>query len=301
MKNLDIGIVIVNFNCGSYILECLESIKKNNFLLSNVIIVDNNSSDESVEKIVKSFPDIVILYSDYNSGFSGGCNIGIKYALENNYKNVFLLNPDTILSETFFESIYKNLDNYCLLVPQVLNHNNSISINNNGGLNFYRGITSSKNINDSDCTNEEYCYLKMSSACAILIPKLFFSEVGFFDENYFLYWEDTDLIYRGLKSGFRIKLILKSKLFHDESSSSGGKKSLLSLYYNYRNRLYFMTKHSSRFYQFSIFKLYFASTLFINFCILFFKGEFSRIGIIIKAIYDFKNNKLGFSDLTEYE
>lgn len=301
MKNLSIGIVIVNFNCGLYILKCLESIKRNNFLLSDVIIVDNNSDDGSVDKIIKRYPDIIVLYSKYNSGFSGGCNIGIKHALANNFNNVFLLNPDTILSDTFFESMSKHLDNNCLLVPQVLNHENLISVNNNGGLNLFRGITVNKSIDVKEYKNEEFCYLKMSSACAILIPKLFFNEVGFFDENYFLYWEDTDLIYRGIKKGYKVKLVLKAKLLHDESSSSGGKKSLTSLYYNYRNRLYFMTKHSSKLQKFTIFKMYFISTLIINIIILLASWELSKIRIIVKAILDFKKNKLGFRNLANYE
>ena len=95
--------------------------------------------------------------------------------------------------------------------------------------------------------------MTIDSIMNLFVPKNILNDIGNFDPDYFLYWEDTDLIYRGIKSGYKIKYIERSKLFHDVSSSSGGKLSDVSIYYNYRNRLYFMKKHKKHHLQYSFF------------------------------------------------
>lgn len=292
-------IILINYNCERYILKCLESIIENNFILSNVLIVDNNSNDNSIDCILENFKDVNIIYSKVNLGFAGGNNLGIKWALSRSYNNVILLNPDTILDRDFIYELHKMVEEKCLLVPSISSEvgGKLVYSNNNGGINFFTGRTINKSFSYNDLDVNNSCYINMASACAILLPYTFFKDVGFFDENYFLYWEDTDLLYRGIKSGYRIKYVGRSKLFHDESSSSGGKFSDVSVYYNYRNRLYFMRKHKINILQYTIFLLFYSITTFTKISFFLFLGKSRKANVIIKAVIDFNRSIFGYNKL----
>ena len=291
-------IILINYNCELYILNCLNSIIRNNFQTSDIIIVDNNSQDNSVKNILFAYPDVNMVYSNYNLGFSGGNNLGIKFALTRSYKNIILLNPDTILEDNFITELHKSIEEKCLLVPYIKSQvGENLMFNYICGFNFITGRAITKSFDHFTYNFNYNNNLLMSSACAILIPDTFFKDVGYFDENFFLYWEDTDLLYRGIKSGYKIKFVRTSELYHEESSSTGGKLSDISVYYNYRNRLYFMRKHKKNFIQFSLFLCIYFSTTFIKILQLIINGKIHKVKIIFKAIIDFKNNNLGYNKL----
>jgi GT2 family glycosyltransferase len=292
-------IILINYNCERYILKCLESIEKNNFDISNVIVVDNNSHDNSIKFILGKYGNINIIYSKVNLGFAGGNNLGIKWALSRSYKNIILLNPDTILNSSSIDELHMLLEENCLLVPSIFSEFNGKAYYNNnfGGINFFTGRTINKKFSKIVLNTNDSSYVNMASACAILLPHTFFEDVGFFDENYFLYWEDTDLIYRGIKSGYKIKYIERSKLFHDESSSSGGKLSDVSIYYNYRNRLYFMKKHKKHHLQYSFFIFFYSITTSTKILQFLLRGKSKKAMNIIKAIFDFNKNKFGYNKI----
>jgi len=92
-----IFVIILNWNNWPDVLECLESLKDNDYPNYQVVIVDNGSD----QKPQTPNSDIKIIYNKENLGFSGGNNVGIKYALENNADYVLLLNDDTIVSKDF--------------------------------------------------------------------------------------------------------------------------------------------------------------------------------------------------------
>ena len=289
-------IILINYNCELYILNCLNSITSNNFKTTDIIIVDNNSQDNSVKNILSAYPDINIVYSKYNLGFSGGNNLGIKLALTRRYKNIILLNPDTVLDDDFIIELHKSIEEKCLLVPFIKSQEGeNIVFNNVSGFNFITGRAITRSFDDFIYKTNENNYLLMSSACAILLPDTFFKDVGYFDENYFLYWEDTDLLYRGIKCGYKIKFVESSKLYHEESSSTGGKFSDISVYYNYRNRLYFMRKHKKNHLQYFFFLCIYSTTTFTKILQLIINGKIHKVKIIFKAILDFKNNNLGYN------
>ena len=126
----------------------------------------------------------------------------------------------------------------------------------------------------------------------MLIKNSIFKKIGFMDENYFIYFDDTDFCFRLKLAGIKIGFINNAFIYHKVSLSTGGSKSKISVYYENRNRFYFRKKFNKYFGIFSF--LYIWSTRKIKYCLGTMKKNNSII--IKKAMKDFKNKKMGRSD-----
>ena len=119
------AIIIVNYNGEKYLPDLLGSIfnfsAKN--VLQEVIVVDNFSTDDSVGYINANFPQALLLASHKNLGFASGNNLGIKYALENNFDYIMLLNQDTVVTEGYLDLLVKKMasnENIACVQPKIL-------------------------------------------------------------------------------------------------------------------------------------------------------------------------------------
>ena len=86
--------VIVNFNGGEVVLETIESLKKSDYPEIEVIVVDNNSSDSSVNKIAAEYPDVILIRNEKNLGFAKGCNLGVEAGYESSADLILFINSD---------------------------------------------------------------------------------------------------------------------------------------------------------------------------------------------------------------
>ena len=94
----DVNIIVLNYNGHDYTLECLRSLQHLMYSNVHVIVVDNDSTDGSVETIHTAFPSMTVIETGANLGFTGGNNLGIQYALEHGADYIMLLNNDTIVA-----------------------------------------------------------------------------------------------------------------------------------------------------------------------------------------------------------
>lgn len=238
--NKKIGIIIVNYNGGKQIIKCLSSLAKHDYL-KKVILVDNASLDDSLKAINNLFPRVTVIKNSKNFGFAKGSNIGIRYALSNKAKNILLLNSDTILSKNDVEKLVKNNGD---IVGPILKFRRSNRlyfdlggyIDWNIGRSFHKEANSISRINNS---NPDYV-----SGAVMLIRKKVIDKIGFFDEKYFLYYEDVDYCVRARKADFKIAIDTNT-IIHHELSSTLGRKSPITLYHNLRSNLIFILKHIS--------------------------------------------------------
>jgi len=208
MKNKKVCIIILNFNGKNLIRNCLESIK-NNTLYKNykVIVVDNASTDSSVEIIRKNFGWIDLVQNKKNYGFSKGNNIGIKYALKKYNPDYFLLlNNDTKVTKNWLTNLVKVAESnkrIGILGCRQLNFKGKPAISAGWILphkvKYYWG-------------NEIKEVNWVSGACW-LIKKEVIKKIGFIDEC-FTYYEETDFIARARKAGFRIVYVPSSVIYH---------------------------------------------------------------------------------------
>ncbi|HYM65395.1 MAG TPA: glycosyltransferase family 2 protein [Candidatus Sulfotelmatobacter sp.] len=246
-----LNIIVLNWNGGNYILKCLKSLKnaKSNLVRINIIVVDNNSNDDSVRRIAKEFPKITILKNKKNLGYSGGNNIGIKYSLKNNADFIMLLNPDTTVNNNFIDPMIKLLasdKNVGIVGSKTYKGSFPSKIISNAG-NFFDKNFVGKDLGNGKIDKGQYnSVLKTDyvSGTGILIKDKVFKEVGYFDERFFLYYEDADFCFRARTNGF-ICCFAQSSIIYHKGSVSTVFGSPLHTYYNARNRLLFLEKYSS--------------------------------------------------------
>lgn len=247
---------ILNYNGRENTIDCLKSlekISKNSFYLK-IIVIDN----ASVEKFeLPSFPnlDIHLIMNKRNLGFSGGHNIGIKYALANGADYVLILNNDTVVEKDLIAELIKSSNgNIGIVAPKIYFykgyefHKERYKDKEKGKVFWYAGgsmdwknvIGSHRGVDEVD--NGQYDKVEQtdfSSGCCMLVKKEVFERVGIFDEKYFLYYEDNDLSQRAKKLGFSILYCPKAVLWHKNAGSVGGSGSAVQDYYITRNRMLF--------------------------------------------------------------
>jgi GT2 family glycosyltransferase len=219
-----VTVLIVNWNAGDYLTRCLQTIPRD----YPVVIVDNNSEDGSVDKVLSRFPAVKVLKSPVNLGFSAGNNLGLR---EISSKYVLFLNPDTeIINDTIKVMVdyLESHPDYAAVGPRIIDRNGQISIFSgrrhfnlwmafcevfmldkifpqNKWLN-YRHIPEwdRKTSRDVDCL----------VGCAMLMRTDIVKELGGFDESVPLYLDDVDLCRKITESGGRIRCVAEANIWH---------------------------------------------------------------------------------------
>lgn len=211
---MNVTAVIVTYNGEEWIQRCLESVIYN----CNVVVIDNCSSDGTVEIIKSNYHNVHLVESKENIGFGAANNIGIMYALEQQAEYVFLLNQDAWLNPGSLELlVLTNKENpiYGIISPIHLNGTGDMLdkefgryLYDLGGRRFItdkiRGLES-HNIIDIDFVN----------AAAWLISEKCVKKIGLFDSLFFLYGEDDNYIKRARYHGFKIGVVDSSFICHD--------------------------------------------------------------------------------------
>ncbi len=291
-----INIIILNWNGYEDTSELLRSLKNISYNNYSITIIDNNSTNNDVEKLKsKCNNDFEILKSHENLGYAGGNNLGIKYLLENDGDFVLLLNNDTTVDEYFLEKLVRKFgtDNTIgISAPQIYFFNQPSKIWSTGGkISKIRGSGvsySSKNFNKINKRNGSFEFV---SGCCMLVKKEVFQKVGFFDENYFLYDEDTDFCFRVKKNGYKICVEPDSKIYHKVKGSTSKLVSTLPLYYETRNRLYFAKKNLEKFSFLTTCYIY--ATMSLKSFIWIIWGKYKNVHAVLLAIKEFKHNNMG--------
>jgi len=263
-----ISLIILNWNGWKMTLDCLASLMKikiDNFILE-IVIVDNGSSDESVEtikryKIQNTKYDIHLIENRQNLGFAEGNNVAIRYALENGADYICLLNNDTRVDPRFLTELVKTAqsDEKIGLVGGKIYfekgyefHKERYKDEEKGKVIWYAGglidwnnvYTTHRGVDEVD--GGQYDSLGETdhiNGCLVLAKKEVFGKIGFFDKKYYLYFEDADLSVRAKKAGFKLFYCPASKIWHLNSGSSASGSGLHD-YFTTRNRMLFGMKYA---------------------------------------------------------
>lgn len=281
-----IYIILLNYNGYRYTQECIESIKKNeNNIEYEIVVVDNKSTDESVEKL-KQIPNIHLILLDYNKGFSGGNNEGIKYAIKNGANYILILNNDTIIEKNSISILYDEMIKHKdvgIIGPRIMYYDVPDKINSIGGcINWYKGIAVLKDWNKVYEPHErKFDYTQFLTGCCMLIKKDVFDNVGYLPEEYFMYFEDVDYCINVKKNGYRIGVCYDSVIYHKESASSGGSESPFTIKWNTRNRMIFIDKYKCKG---IITKIFFYTTRIVVGIKYLVKGEKEKYKALLEGI-----------------
>jgi len=242
-------IIVLNYNGYSDTIECIKSIRNIEGVIPQVVIVDNKSIDNSLKYLREECRDCTIIENEDNLGFAGGNNVGIKYALENNADFILILNNDTIVDSKFLLELLIGMEEkeVGVTAPKVYFHGTNI-INSFGATKGkLEGVKNfAENIADSEEFNRDK-YVTHVMGCCMLVRSEVFRNVGLFDDEFFMYLEESDLCERVVKY-YKIKVLYKSKIWHKCGAST--KKATIKInyfarYYTRRNFLLYLDKNTT--------------------------------------------------------
>ena len=217
-NNLNILTIIITYNGSKWIENCVTSLLESN-CQTDIFVVDNASSDDTVS-ILETFKDIKIYRSSENLGFGRANNIGMRYALENNYDFVFLLNQDARVENDTLSVLMKvSLSNkeYGILSPlHYYSDQKSLEYNFSVQLSpwFCKDIISDYLTKDQNEMKDVYP-LNFINAAAWLIPRKTFEIVGGFDPLFFHYGEDNNYCHRVDYHDMKVGIVPTVKIYHD--------------------------------------------------------------------------------------
>ena len=245
-----LSIITINYNGSENTIKLLKSLGNQTLRQGSgqadhdfeIIVIDNASEETdfsnlqlTIDTMQNNIVPMVIRNSD-NLEFSGGNNVGIKEALKRGSEWVLLLNNDTWVEKDFIVSLKQHLEGSGGVV--------GLSVNEGADKIAYCGKI------QWFCSNLNHVYDMLNTECltyaiggAVAIHKDVFDKIGFWDEKYFLYFEDADFSLRARRINIPINFIKESKVNHQASSSTKKLGSPLLLRYNYRNSLYFNWKN----------------------------------------------------------
>lgn len=232
---LVISIIIPNFNGLKLLKICLQSLKKQTFKNSEIIIVDNGSTDSSVAFIKENYSSCQIIQLDKNYGFAKAVNEGIK---KSKGKYVVLLNNDTEVDKNFLKHLVETADQQDVgfLTAKRFNYYKRNLIDSAGddmdsaGHLILRGFGQK---NSAEFDKSGYIFLASGGSC--LIKKEVFEKIGYFDEDYFMYMEDADFFFRAQLAGFQGWYEPRAVVYHMRMASS--KNLDFVEYLNFRNMM----------------------------------------------------------------
>jgi len=207
-----VSIIIVNYNGKSHLEQCLESIMKIDYTNFEIILVDNNSVDDSIEYVKNNYPSIMIIKLDNNYGFAEPNNIGAKNAKGD---LLLFLNNDTIVTPNFISELVTAMEkDPKIVIAQSLLMKPNGDIDSSGDFIDVFGRAYSSRIK----TDNTRLILSARGASMIVRKKIFFDLDGF-DKNFFASFEDVDLGWKANMFGYKVVIVPKSVVFHDGSQT----------------------------------------------------------------------------------
>ena len=284
-ENPLVSVIVLNYNAGELLLNCIESVKKSAYKNLEIIVVDNISTDKSQEICKEKHPDIKLIQNDENFGYCEGNNIGIREA-KGDY--IVILNPDTIVEPNCIRELifaHEKLGEG-LYQPKILSLNEKQVLQSTGNMIhvFGFGFAKDKGKKDEE-VGEEIKKIGYASGTCLFTSKSVLEKVGLLDSFLFLYHDDLDLGWRASQIGINSYYVPKSKIYHVESYSL--KWSAKKFYWLERNRKYCLLTHYSK----DTYAKIHSSLCLVDFFVWFFYISKGFLGAKIKAELDIRKNR----------
>lgn len=298
-------IIILSYKNNVDTIECVQSLLNLNYHDFQILVIDNSETSDyynqleiELKKIDNSLiaikedqfesiyeGKIILVKANYNRGFSAGNNVGLKYLHKLNFDGfVWLLNNDTTVDNASLSELIKfhnRHQNIGLIGNRILDFYQPNLLQSLGGKfneQFYLSTHLGANKNHDYTSENQIDYIIGAS---MFFPMSFVNIVGFLSEDYFLYYEELDWVYRGKKFNYKVDICSTSLVYHKEGKSIGssfsGKKSEFSELELFKSRKIFISKYYTLGYRY-----YFSTSLLI--LNRFRKGKFSLSWKLLKKM-----------------
>jgi len=240
-----VSIIILNYNAGKLLEECIDSIYKSNYKNFEIIVVDNNSKDNSHIACNEKFSSINLIENKKNLGYCEGNNVGIR---NSNGNFIVILNPDTIVDPNWIDELLLGYQKFGdgIYQPKFLTIDNESIIQSTGNMIQLFGFGYSRNKGDQD--EKQFNSIETvnyASGTCLFTSKQILTQLDLFDSFLFAYHDDLDLCWRASMQGIKSYYVPASIVFHPSEGFSF-KWSNLKFFLLERNRLYCLFTHYSR-------------------------------------------------------
>ncbi len=237
-----VSIVVLNWNGWNDTLECLASLRHLEYSNYRIIVVDNGSTDDSVSQLRNAYPDVELLETGRNLGFSGGCNVGIVRAVEQGAEYIWLLNNDTTVHPGALTSLVDTAMSDARIgatgsAIYSAHRPHQLDAWGGGRINFWLG----RSRHEIRPVRDEA--IDFLTGASILISTTVIQRLGLLDEGFFMYWEDADYCFRLRRASFRIAVAGDSRIWHKGSASVGKASPQMDTYFN-ASAARFFRRHS---------------------------------------------------------
>ncbi|MCU7548273.1 glycosyltransferase family 2 protein [Chitinophagaceae bacterium LB-8] len=282
-----VAVIIINYKTSHLLGKLIDSIKEITVDVS-IVIVDNASTEETYSELLMiKDARLHILRSYTNLGFTGGINFALKYLIESklDFKYFFLLNPDAFSNDNLIGDLVQILNinkDAAGVSPQVL-YLNGDPWYTGGMIKYNEGKVVNHSIDEIKCNAQSY-EVDVFSGCAVLFDLSKVLEVGMFNEDLFMYFDEAELSIRLKRKGYKILYCPQHKIFHDVSYTTR-KISHLKTYYMTRNKFIVFNNDMSLYN-----KIYF---ILYEMAFHLKNMRIRNVFYHIKGFYDFKRGKKG--------
>src|SRR3989344_1910928 len=284
-----VSIIVLNWNGKIFLRDCLNSLKKITFPEVEIIVVDNNSTDGSQELVKKNYKQVILIENKDNYGFAKGNNIGFK---KSKGKYVLFLNNDTVVTPSFLEPLVEACEKDSkigCIQPQMRLMLERSRLDEAGSYISFVGFLYHFGYRKK-FSKEKYGKQKeifAAKGACIFFPRKSLNKIGVFDEDFFIFFEETDLCFRVWLSGHKVLYEPKSVIYHVV-----GGDTTKSTKYNYERRIYLIFKNMNCSYVknfgtrnlFTVFPIF----IIVQICLLLYfliTLRFSLVNAILKAYW----------------
>ncbi|GCA66070.1 glycosyl transferase [Mediterraneibacter butyricigenes] len=235
---MKVTIIIPNYNGKHFMEPCLKSLAEQTCKDFKILVVDNASTDGSVEYMKEEYPEIETLVLEKNYGFSKAVNVGIRHA---DTPYVLLLNNDTTVEPHFVLEMIRAIERsrYIFSVSsKMIQMYHPEQIDSAGDLYTVIGWGICRGAGRSITNYTEDCEIFSACAGAAIYRRELFKKIGYFDENHFAYLEDIDVGYRAKIYGYKNVYCPSALVYHVGSGTSGSKYNAFKVKLSARNNIY---------------------------------------------------------------
>ena len=224
-----VSIIIVNYNGKELLQKCLDSLLKVNYDNFEIILVDNNSTDGTVEFITKNYPSLIIIKLDSNKGFAEPNNVAAKISKG---KYLLFLNNDTVVTPNFISEMVKVMEtDKKIAICQSLLLKPDGSVDSSGDFIDHLGV-----VYNSKTEIDEIREVSSARGASMLVRSDIFEKLDGFDQKFFITFEDVDLCWRSWILGYRVLIIPTSIVYHEGGITIKKIKSEIA-FHGFKNQL----------------------------------------------------------------
>jgi len=211
-----------------------------------LLLVDNGSQDGTPEAVESAFPGVKVIVNAENLGFAAGANVGLRYALAQGADLVFLLNNDIEVASDVLDHLVSLVEpDVGMVAPKIYYDTDRTRIWSLGGKRHPWTLEKTGDARGHIDSGhwEKVIERDYLVGCALLLSHRLLTEIGLFDERFFMYYEDSDLSLRARRAGFKLLLSPQAFVWHKVAVSSGGSDSPNERYWMARSSVLFFHKH----------------------------------------------------------